>query len=155
MAWAADQFRQAGIADVGSQPIAQDAKASLWLPLSWRVTLLADPAFGPGSADLVLESALPVGPSQIAGGTLTAPLVYVGTASPAVLEHIDVKGKIAVQLIVPRGTCSSSAARWMSRSEELVKRGAVGRVQPRAPAGQRTVARFQRLRRSVLQHRRP
>ena len=126
VAWAADQFRQAGIKDVRIQPIAQDAKASLWLPLSWRVTLLADPAFGPGTTDLVLESALPVGPSQIAGGTLTAPLVYVGTASPAVLEHIDVKGKIAVQLIVPQGHMLFERGAVDTRSEELVKRGAAG-----------------------------
>jgi len=97
VAWAADQFRQAGIKDVRLQPIAQDARASLWLPLTWRVTLLTDPAFGPGPEDLVLESALPVGPSQIAGGSLTAPLIYVGTASAAVLSHLDVKGKIAVK----------------------------------------------------------
>lgn len=45
----------------------------------------------------MLESALPVGPSQIAGGSLTAPLIYVGTARAAVLSHLDVKGKIAVK----------------------------------------------------------
>ncbi len=126
VAWAADQFRQAGIKDVRIQPIAQDARASLWLPLSWQVTLLADPAFGPGTHDLVLESALPVGPSIIAGGTLTAPLVYVGAASPAVLTHIDVKGKIAVQLVVPQGHMLFERGAVDARSEDLVKRGAVG-----------------------------
>src|SRR5688572_32805107 len=65
VAWALDQFRKAGIADLRSQPIEQDAKSSLWLPLSWQVRLLADPAFGLGSVDVVLESALPVGPSNI------------------------------------------------------------------------------------------
>ncbi len=126
VAWAADQFRQAGIKDVRTQPIAQDAGASLWLPLTWKVTLLADPAFGPGTTDLVLESALPVGPSQIAGATLTAPLVFVGAASPAVLQHIDVKGKIAVQLIVPQGHMLFERGAVDARSEQLVKRGAVG-----------------------------
>ena len=126
VAWAADQFRQAGIKDVRIQPIAQDAGASLWLPLTWRVTLLADPAFGPGTTDLVLASALPVGPSQIAGGSLTAPLVYVGAASPAVLQHIDVKGKIAVQLIVPQGHMLFERGAVDARSEALVKAGAVG-----------------------------
>ena len=126
VAWAADQFRQAGIKDVRIQPIAQDPRASLWLPLTWRVTLLADPAFGPGTADLVLESALPVGPSQIAGGTLTAPLVYVGAASPAALQHIDVQGKIAVQLVVPQGHMLFERGAVATRSEELVKRGAAG-----------------------------
>ncbi len=123
--WAIDQFRKAGISDVKTQPITQDEKSSLWLPLSWRVTLLGDPAFGAGSTDVVLESALPVGPSTIANGTMTAPLVYVGTASPAVVQHIDVKGKIAVQLIVPQGHMLFERGAVDSRAEELVKRGAI------------------------------
>ena len=126
VAWAVDQFRKAGITDVKTQTIEQDAKSSLWLPLSWQVRLLGDPAFGPGSADVILESALPVSPSDIPGGTITAPLVYVGAASPAVLQHIDVKGKIAVQLIVPQGHMLFERGAVDSRAEELVKRGAVG-----------------------------
>ena len=54
------KFRKAGITDVKTQAITQDEKSSLWLPLSWKVTLLGDPAFGAGSNDIVLESALPV-----------------------------------------------------------------------------------------------
>lgn len=126
VSWAVDQFRKAGISDVRTQPIAQDEKSALWLPLSWRVTLLGDAAFGAGSNDIVLESALPVGPSTIQGGTLTAPLVYVGAASPAVLQHIEVKGKIAVQLVVPQGHMLFERGAVDSRSEELIKRGAVG-----------------------------
>lgn len=124
--WALDQFRRAGIADIRTQPITQDQKSSLWLPLSWKVTLLGDSAFGAGSSDVGLASALPVGPSNIPGGTMTAPLVYVGAASPAVLQHIDVKGKIAVQLIVPQGHMLFERGAVDSRSEELIKRGAVG-----------------------------
>ena len=123
--WAVDQFRKAGIADVKTQAITQDEKSSLWLPMSWKVTLLGDPSFGAGSNDIVLESALPVGPSNIPNGTMTAPLVYVGAASPAVLQHIDVKGKIAVQLIVPQGHMLFERGAVDSRSEELMKRGAV------------------------------
>ena len=124
--WAVDQFRKAGITEVKTQSITQDEKSSLWLPLSWKVTLLGDPSFGAGSNDIVLESALPVSPSNVPGGTLTAPLVYVGTASPAVLQHIDVKGKIAVQLIVPQGHMLFERGAVDSRAEELVKRGAAG-----------------------------
>jgi hypothetical protein len=124
--WAVDQFRKAGISEVRTQPITQDEKSSLWLPHSWKVTVLADPAFGAGSSDVILESALPVGPSAIQGGTLTAPLVYVGAASPAVLRHIDVTGKIAVQLIVPQGHMLFERGAVDSRSEELIKRGAIG-----------------------------
>jgi hypothetical protein len=124
--WAVDQFRKAGITDVRTQAITQDEKSSLWLPLSWKATLLGDPAFGAGSGDVVLASALPVGPSNIASGAMTAPLVYVGTASPAVLQHIDVKGKIAVQLIVPQGHMLFERGAVDSRAEELVRRGAAG-----------------------------
>jgi hypothetical protein len=124
--WAIDQFRRAGITDVRRQSITQDAKSSLWLPLSWQVRLIGDPAFGAGSNDVVLESALPVGPSNIPGGTVTAPLIYVGAASPAVLHHIDVTGKIAVQLIVPQGHMLFERGAVDARAEDLVKRGAVG-----------------------------
>ena len=124
--WTADQFRKAGITEVTKQPITQDEKSSLWLPLAWTVTLLGDPSFGAGSNDIVLESALPLAPSNIPSGTLTAPLIYVGSASPAVLQHIDVKGKIAVQLIVPQGHMLFERGAVDSRAEDLVKRGAVG-----------------------------
>jgi hypothetical protein len=124
--WSLDQFRKAGLSDVRRQWIEQDPKASLWLPLSWRVTLLGDAAFGPGTADVELTSALPVSPSNIAGGTLTAPMVYVGAASSAVLQHIDVRGKIAVQLIVPQGHMLFERGAVDSRAGELMQRGAVG-----------------------------
>ena len=124
--WAVEQFRKAGISDVSTQPIAQDPKSELWLPRSWQVRLLADPAFGAGSSDIVLESALPVSPSAIPAGTMTAPLVYVGAASPSVVQHIDVKGKIAVQLIVPQGHMLFERGAVDARSEELMARGAAG-----------------------------
>ena len=123
--WAAEQFRRAGIADVRMQPITQDANAAFWLPLSWQVKVLGDPAFGAGSTDLVLESAMPLSPSEIAGGTLTAPLVYVGNGSPAVLEHIDVKGKIAVQLNVPQAHMVFERDTVVPQAQALFKRGAV------------------------------
>ena len=124
--WALGEFKKAGISDIRTQTIDQDPKSALWLPLSWQVRLLGDPAFGAGSGDVVLESALPVGPSEIPSGTLTAPLVYVGAASPAVLQHMDVKGKIAVQLIVPQGHMLFERSAVDARAEALVKRGAVG-----------------------------
>ena len=57
---------------------------------------------------------------------MTAPLVYVGAASPAVLQHIDVKGKIAVQLIVPQGHMMFERGAVDSRADALVERGAIG-----------------------------
>ena len=124
--WTADQFRKAGIADVKVQPIAQQPNSSFWIPLSWEVKLLGDPSFGPGTGDVVLTSALPLSPSNLASGTLTAPLVFVGTANPSVLQHIDVKGKIAVQLTIPQGHMLFERGPVGSRADDLIARGAVG-----------------------------
>ena len=126
VAWALDQFRKAGITDLRTQPIAQDAKSSLWLPMSWKLTLKGNAVFGAGSTDIVLESALPVGPLMTMGGSMDAPLIYVGAASPAVLQHIDVKGRIAVQLVVPQGHMLFERGAVASRADELTRRGAVG-----------------------------
>ena len=87
----------------------------------------ADPAYGPGTADVVLESATPLGP-DLPGGMLTAPLVYVGSGNPAVTAHIDVKGKIAVQLVVPQAHMVFERAAVSPHTQDLVKRGAVAVV---------------------------
>ena len=52
--------------------------APVWWPKSWSAKLIADPKFGAGTADVALESALPGSGSMLAGGTLTAPLVFAG-----------------------------------------------------------------------------
>ncbi len=126
--WAVDEFRRAGIQNVELQSFDQDAGASMWLPLSWEIRLLGDPAFGVGSLDVVLESATPLSPSDIAGGSITAPLVYVGTASPAVLMHIDVRGKIAVQQITPQGHMVFERGAAVGRAQDLIARGAMAVV---------------------------
>jgi hypothetical protein len=123
--WATEQLRKAGIRDVKLQTLEQESRAALWMPLSWEVRLLGDTALGAGSLDVVLESAMPVSASVIAGGTLTAPLIYVGSANPAVLDRFDVKDKIAVQLIIPQGHMLFERSAVRSRTQELFKRGAV------------------------------
>jgi Peptidase family M28 len=123
--WAVEAFRRAGITDVKLQTITQDPKTSFWLPLSWEVKILGDPAFGEGSGDVVLDSAMPLAPSEIAGGTLTAPLVYVGNGSPDVLDHRDVAGKIAVQLVVPQAHMVFERDTVVPQAQALIKRGAV------------------------------
>jgi hypothetical protein len=125
VAWAADQFKHAGITDVRVQPIAQDAKSSLWLPLEWEVRLLGDAAFGPGSQDVVFESAMPLAPTFLAGGTLTAPIVFVGSANHSLLTGVDVKGKIAVQLVIPQAHMVFERQTVVGRAQELVERGAI------------------------------
>jgi hypothetical protein len=123
--WAVAELRTAGIKQVETQTIEQDPKAALWLPHEWEVRVLANPAFGPGSNDVVLESAIPIPPSEIANGELTAPLVYVGVANASVIDHIDVKGRIAVQLTIPQGHMLFERAAVTSRAQALMQRGAV------------------------------
>ena len=137
--WAVDQFRKAGIANATIQPIVQEPNARFWFPLSWEVRLLADPAFGLGSGDVVLDSAIPLSPSDIPGGTLTAPLVYVGSANPSILQHVDVKGKIAVQLTVPQGHMLFERGPVGTRADDLVARGAAGVINlVRLPGNERS-----------------
>jgi len=125
--WAAAQFRAAGITDVKLQPVAQDPQSRMWLATSWEFKLLADPSYGPGTNDVVLESATPLGP-DLPGGALTAPLVYVGSGNPAVTEHIDVKGKIAVQLVIPQAHMVFERAAVSPQAQDLSKRGAIAVV---------------------------
>lgn len=123
--WAASQLRNAGIADVRLQRVTQAAGATLWLPLSWDVRLLGDAAFGAGSGDVVLTSAIPVVPSDLPSGPITAPLVFVGTGGPAVIDRIDVKGKIAVQLAIPQGHMLFERGAVTTQAQALFIRGAV------------------------------
>jgi len=125
VAWAVDQFNKAGIAQVDTQRFTQDSKTPFWLPLSWEVRLKGDAAFGAESDDVVLESAMPLSPSEIAAGTLTAPLVFVGSANPALLAHIDVRGKIAVQLVIPQAHMVFERDSVVPRAQDLFRRGAV------------------------------
>ena len=120
-----NEFRAAGISDVELQQFDQDRDASLWLPLSWEVRLLGDAAFGMGSEDVVLESAMPLSAGDLPTGGLNAPLVYVGTASAAELEHIDVRGKVAVQKAIPQGHTVFVRNPVGPRAQDLLDRGAV------------------------------
>lgn len=123
--WAVSEFRAAGIADVELQQFDQNEGASIWLPLSWEVRLLGDPAFGEGSADVVLESAMPLSAGDLSGGSLTAPLVYVGTATSAELARIDVRGKVAIQKAIPQGHTVFMRSPVGPRAQDLLDRGAV------------------------------
>ena len=125
IAWAVEQFKAAGVADAKLQPIAQEPKSSLWLPLAWEVRLMGDPAFGPGTEDVVLESSIPLPPSSIAGGSLTAPVVFVGGTNSSVMNAIDVKGKIAAQLIIPQAHMVFERENAVEGAQALFKRGAL------------------------------
>ncbi|MFW6199797.1 MAG: M28 family peptidase [Gemmatimonadota bacterium] len=123
--WSVEEFRDAGISDVELQEFDQDADAELWLPLSWEVRLLGSPAFGAGSRDVVLETAMPLAPTEIPEGGLTAPLIYVGKASAAEVEQMDVAGKIAVQHITPQGHMVFERSPAAPRARALMEAGAV------------------------------
>lgn len=125
--WAAEQFTRAGIKDVRLQPLMQDGQARLFLPTSWELKLLGDQAFGPGTSDVVLESAIPVG-ADIPGGSVTAPLVLVGSANAAFTPLIDVAGKIAVQVVVPQAHMVFDRTAVSPRAQALIARGAVAVV---------------------------
>lgn len=123
--WTAEQFTAAGINDVEIQTFNQDEDASLWLPMRWEVRLQGTDLAGAGSDDVVLSTAVALAPSEIADGSLEAPLVYVGTGRPAELMHIDVTGKIAVQHITPQAHLVFERASAVPRAQDLMARGAV------------------------------
>ncbi|MEQ8409625.1 MAG: M28 family peptidase [Gammaproteobacteria bacterium] len=126
--WSAEQFRAAGISDVRVQQFSQDVDAVQWLPTSWQVTLLGDAAFGAGSGDVVLETAMALAPSEIPGGGLTAPIIYVGRATAAEIMHMDVAGKIAIQHVTPQAHLVFERTPSVPRAQELMARGAVAVV---------------------------
>ncbi len=125
VAWSAEQFRAAGISDVRVQGFGQDDDAVQWLATSWSVTLLGDSAFGVGSNDVVLETAMALAPSEIAGGELTAPIIYVGRATAAEIMNMDVAGKIAIQHVTPQAHLVFERTPAVPRAQELFARGAV------------------------------
>jgi hypothetical protein len=122
-AWVGEQFRAAGLQNVQVQ--SYEASAPMWWASSWEVRVIAAPAYGVGSRDVVLESAVPTSGSQVPAGSMTAPLVDVGAVTDAALPAVDVKGKIAVQHLKPAGGAYSERGRTTERARELAKRGAV------------------------------
>ncbi len=123
--WAAEQLSEAGIDEVRIQRFEQEADASLWIPEQWEIRLLGKPEFGAGTQDIVLESSMALAPSEIPGGELTAPIVYVGKATAAELMHIDVAGKIAIQHVTPQAHLVFLRTPSVPRAQELFNRGAV------------------------------
>lgn len=121
--WVAEQFKDAGLQNVEVQQY--KASAPMWWSRSWEARLLGDSKFGVGSQDVVLESALPTSGSQIVLGTITAPLIYVGSPSREGLPSIDVKGKVAVQHLRPASGAYSERGRTVERAQDLMRRGAV------------------------------
>jgi hypothetical protein len=123
--WATDQFRAAGIRDVELQSFSQAANTGVTLPVSWEVRLLADASFGAGTRDVVLESAMPLSDPDLPLEGITAALVYVGTATPAQLARVDVRGKVAVQKAIPQAHTVFIRDPVGPRAQDLLERGAL------------------------------
>jgi len=119
--WVAARFAAAGLHDVAVQPYVADSP--MWWPDEWEVRVLADPALGPGSRDVVLGSAVPTRGVEVPGGALTAPLVYAGTIGD--FRDVDVRGAVAVQHVRPSNSAFSLRSSIQQGGEELTRRGAV------------------------------
>lgn len=123
--WMTEQFRRAGIAEVEIQGFTQDASRPFWLPLKWEMRLLAKPVFGSQSRDIVLETAMPLAPSEIPSGAMRGSLVYVGKGTLAELAQIDVRGKIAVQQITPQAHMVFERENAVPNAQMMFERGAI------------------------------
>ena len=119
--WVAQRYRDAGLSQVAVQRY--DAGQAMWWPEHWEVRLLGGSAFGEGSGDVILGSAVPTNGSAIRGGTLTADLIYVGDVGD--LRDVDVSGKVAVQRRRPTGGAASQRGAIRGSAQELFERGAV------------------------------
>jgi len=126
--WMLAQYREAGIAGIELQEFQMPEDERFWLPLAWELRVKGNPAFGAGSDDIVLETAMPLAPSAIEGGELRGALVYVGTGSPAELVHIDVRGKIAVQQVTPQAHTVFEREPTVPRAQNLFARGVINIV---------------------------
>ncbi|HEX2816335.1 MAG TPA: M28 family peptidase [Phenylobacterium sp.] len=120
--WAVGKLKASGLKDARAEAYAFDTK--LWLPVTWELKVLGDGAFGAGTADVVLRSAVPIRNVTVKPAAAEGPLVFVGRGSAAELANIDVKGKVAVVNVVPDD--SLFAAREKGVARELEKRGAIG-----------------------------
>jgi hypothetical protein len=121
--WTVSEFKAAGLKDakVESYPV----QGVMWVPESWQLQIVGDPSFGAGTETVTLQSAFPQpGGASIPGGTLTAPVVYVGHGTDADLAGRDLKGKIAVVRVRPEPSLFGAGEQGVA--QRLVEKGASG-----------------------------
>ena len=123
--WAVEKFKAAGISNVEIQSFTQSPDTEFWLPMSWELRIKGSDAFGVGSQDIVLETAMPLAPSHIQGGQLSGNIVYVGSGSPTELANVDIAGKIAIQKIIPQGHMVFERDPTVPRMRDIFERGAI------------------------------
>jgi hypothetical protein len=134
------QFKAAGLRDPQTQTYT--ATQATWYPKSWDVKMLANEGAGPGSRDVVLQSAFPTSGSQLQGSPINAPLIFVGAITDSTLPEAEVKGKVAVQTLHPQAGAFSERTRTTERARELAKRGAVAVLNVVEQAGNMHVRDF-------------
>jgi peptidase M28-like protein len=123
--WTVNAFKAAGLD--GAAVETYKVQGGMWVPQSWRVQLMGDAAFGAGSETVTLQSAFPQpGGATIPGGSVTAPVVFVGHGTDADLAGRDVAGKIAVVHVRPEPSLFGSAEQGVAA--KLATKGAVGVV---------------------------
>jgi hypothetical protein len=121
--WVVGEFKAAGLKDavVETFPVT----AAMWVPKSWKLELLGDPAFGTATSAVTIQSAFPQpGGATTADGGVTAPLTFVGHGTDADLADRDVRGKIAVVRVRPEPSLFGSAEQGVAA--RLAEKGAVG-----------------------------
>jgi Peptidase family M28/PA domain len=121
--WTVNEFKAAGLKDARVETF--EVPGAMWVPRSWKVELVGDAAFGAGTQNVTLQSAFPQpGGASISGGSLTAPVIFVGHGTDADLAGRDVKGKIAVVRVRPEPSLFGSAEQGVAA--RLVEKGAAG-----------------------------
>ena len=121
--WTVSEMKAAGLKDATVETFA--VPAAMWVPQTWQVQIVGDPAFGAGTQTVTLHSAFPQpGGVSIPGGSLTAPVVYVGHGTDADLAGRDLAGKIAVVRVRPEPSLFGAGEQGVAA--RLVEKGAAG-----------------------------
>jgi len=131
--WTVSELKAAGLKDAKVDTYA--VPAPMWVPQTWQLQILGDPVFGAGTETVTLQSAFPQpGGATIPGGSLTAPVVYVGHGTDADLAGRDLKGRIAVVRVRPEPSLFGAGEQGVAA--KLVEKGAVGVIRA-LPAARR------------------
>lgn len=120
--WVAQRFREIGLEEVEVQTY--DSTEEMWWASDWEVRVIGNEIYGPGSGDILLESALPTSGSEVAGA-IDAPLVHAGIVGEEPDPSVDVRGKAAVQLLRPERGAFSARGGTVAAAQALFERGAV------------------------------
>jgi len=123
--WTVNEFKAAGLKNAAVETF--PVTTAMWAPQSWKLEVVGDPSYGAGTTTVTLQSAFPQhGGVTIPGGSLTAPVIFVGHGTDADLAGRDVAGKIAVVHIRPEPSLFGSAEQGVAA--KLASKGALGVV---------------------------